>query len=1606
MSLFQRLKNDLNPFDGQKNDSLKNNPVTRGLSRAYDQVNPLDSGRSWQTRTPSREQAKLSSVSQGGRVLAPAAGKTLNTLAAIPGELYGTTRQTAATLTRNQIAARNANNWLKNYHEQAYDPTGGLFGVGTVFKSPEEAMSGRKDIVLKRVGGNTLSSAAEILPTVRGGSFATKGLGIKKVLPRMLTENTSYGLVGSAGNQYVQNGNIDAKQLAKDVAVSNVMGLSTYGLQKGASYGLNKATSAVDTGRDRIAKLLSQQTDNAVEEAPTTPKVVQPQKNYGAPKPKTPEIKIEDNSTTRQLPSGNKVVSWETVSSDGSLRYNTEFKITPDGKKTVTVNNIDENGNITGSSILGDYEKVAKKYGTYDPEEIAKRATISEVTAYDKAGNPIWSEKGNIVSPTKATPIESTTVNNVVPPTESKLGTIAQDFFDSRKGNQKISFQDLEQLFQNPNSPEATAKARENVAKMQNPVDKQIKDYQTTKKQILDAVTQELLAKNNTRNLKSEVLANGGISSTAYETYPKGIIRKAGVSADQMARTLGFDSENTFMDALNSQSTPLKPTEARAQAEQLLSSGKHQYSQDWNLADNLISKRTLELQQLPKGAKEVKPTSTVPSEEDFMSLMGQAEKEAPQSKGALNEVRSNNREQVAAAVKAGDFETAAKLRNDGAKIAMDRRQMAEKGKAAYPPKEQPAVNELQPKSIKDKKVKQEFRAFTNEYLGTKKAAQTSADELIRNINEFVPLNSKQKLEALEVIDGAKTTTDPQVQKYVDAYRRTTDELYKSYTDQGVKMGYQTEYLPRNYKNPTTGEAITRQEYDILARGSGRMQSRTAETLNIDALISKDPNELLKRYIESMDSAVAGRKYFTNLEQKGYIVQSLDGKPVRGMKPVLSEGLGGDGIYYAKPDVADALNKIFGTQPDNGVLGKTLDKTAKVSANIQDIVLSGGVPGRPFNAFTIAQLQKEVTAGHPVRAIKTFVNSWSPKKFDEFARANAQSIREIQQGGIDINAKIADTYQGTIQQILGSDSKFKEAWGQMAYDPTFKRFMPTLEIMKYNATKNSLIKKGVSEAEARATAIESLKNWTGKRDMYANATASKVGSDAATTLLFAPKYRESMINFWKNNAKAFSKENIKNPAFADNRRFVMGALVTLVGMNAANYGLNGTTMAGNPDGKKDKLLVPIGQTEEGNRKYLGIPYMSSIATVPRNVAMGGYNLLTGKFNEAGKNASSFLSIPVRTTTDILNNENYFGSKIYDPNASAPQRVASAAAYVAKNNMHPYVREGLNIAGGKLPEDAQKALGVQKIPLYQSASQATELPLKFYDSQYFKNGDSKINPAGANKSYTGSANILNIGAGIAKNKNGDPYSEVEIQRAAAFSGSKAKEDFYNLTDKEKLAAAKASPEGRAMYDEWQTIGRTFKEDNNLYSPDLTKDLAKQVLGVEVDPIPTMQKYARLSEQQKAAFLEKNKDAEFNLKASQYLRDLTDGKLTEVEKINKESELEKAYIAKDYSKSVRDLYNLSEAKIYNYVSTHKNGNELVNKMVALDDALVAAGVISNNKLRDKYGNISIGAKKKSGRSTGSMPNFNNFGLTSSLAAPKIAAPSVKRATMQRGRFAKKPA
>lgn len=207
-------------------------------SKVYDQVNPLDSGRSFQTRTPSQAQSQISAPSQAGRIFLPNTAKLFNTAAAIPGELYGTARQTAATISHNPIAAQNANAFLNAYHEQAYNPTGGLFNEGTVFKSPQEAMSGSLSTVAKRVGGTTLGAFGEIAPSANG---AFNGAGV----PKLLLQNAAYGGVGSIGNQLAQNGKVDIKQTLKDVAVAEALGLATHGATKLVSKALPKGVETV-----------------------------------------------------------------------------------------------------------------------------------------------------------------------------------------------------------------------------------------------------------------------------------------------------------------------------------------------------------------------------------------------------------------------------------------------------------------------------------------------------------------------------------------------------------------------------------------------------------------------------------------------------------------------------------------------------------------------------------------------------------------------------------------------------------------------------------------------------------------------------------------------------------------------------------------------------------------------------------------------------------------------------------------------------------------------------------------------------------------------------------------------------------------------------------------------------------------------------------------------------------------------------------------------------------------------------------------------------------------------------------------------------------------
>jgi hypothetical protein len=90
--------------------------------------------------------------------------------------------------------------------------------------------------------------------------------------------------------------------------------------------------------------------------------------------------------------------------------------------------------------------------------------------------------------------------------------------------------------------------------------------------------------------------------------------------------------------------------------------------------------------------------------------------------------------------------------------------------------------------------------------------------------------------------------------------------------------------------------------------------------------------------------------------------------------------------------------------------------------------------------------------------------------------------------------------------------------------------------------------------------------------------------------------------------------------------------------------------------------------------------------------------------------------------------------------------------------------------------------------------------------------------------------------------------------------------------------------------------------------------------------------------------------------------DNGYSRVEKVKKREELKRLTVQKDYDEDTTMLHGMSKEDVWGFLSTYEDGKAAAEKLLALDDALTAAGVQDKNKFRDKYGNITIKPKEKS--------------------------------------------
>ena len=149
-------------------------------------------------------------------------------------------------------------------------------------------------------------------------------------------------------------------------------------------------------------------------------------------------------------------------------------------------------------------------------------------------------------------------------------------------------------------------------------------------------------------------------------------------------------------------------------------------------------------------------------------------------------------------------------------------------------------------------------------------------------------------------------------------------------------------------------------------------------------------------------------------------------------------------------------------------------------------------------------------------------------------------------------------------------------------------------------------------------------------------------------------------------------------------------------------------------------------------------------------------------------------------------------------------------------------------------------------------------------------------------------------------------------------------------------------------------------NAYSPTLSPEEAEKK-----QKLSTKQK--ELAEGTGVDFLTTDDSEADDTPAARYKKaqeayDKKAPKMSDIEKTKADKSLKVLKVKANYDDDTVELQSMSKADIWDYVSKSPNGKDQLAKVVALDDAMVAAGIYEKSKYRDKYGNITVGPKKTS--------------------------------------------
>ena len=216
-----------------------------------------------------------------------------------------------------------------------------------------------------------------------------------------------------------------------------------------------------------------------------------------------------------------------------------------------------------------------------------------------------------------------------------------------------------------------------------------------------------------------------------------------------------------------------------------------------------------------------------------------------------------------------------------------------------------------------------------------------------------------------------------------------------------------------------------------------------------------------------------------------------------------------------------------------------------------------------------------------------------------------------------------------------------------------------------------------------------------------------------------------------------------------------------------------------------------------------------------------------------------------------------------------------------------------------------------------------------------------------------------------------------KMAMDSGEKLKKQFENHSDFKNLSKEDQEKVKNAIDSDFKQIGSTFGKLER--GDEVKKNLSDRQTGLlqGFNSSKYIEEVLKGTKQVNKGRLYNENDYEYNEFKKEYEDKLTKGEYSRKSKIEVQNKLKKLEVGKDFSKETRDLYGLGKNDLRNLIESSDDGDKVLNNVLAYGDALVNARIISRNKFRDRYGNISLSStinnrSRSSNSKSGGTPSY----------------------------------